>query len=138
MVHDIGKIAVPSEILVKPGRLSGVEMALIRGHAEAGYEVLKDVQFPMPVAEIIREHHERMDGSGYPQGLKGDAIRIEARVLAVADVFESMSSHRPYRPALGTDAALQELERGRGALYDADVVDALHRLVRERGYRLPD
>lgn len=138
MVHDIGKITVPSEILSKPGRLTAVEMALVRGHAEAGYLVLKDVQFPAPVAEIIRQHHERMDGSGYPQGLKGDDILIEARVLAVADVFESMSSHRPYRASLGVEAAMDELAQGRGVRFDADVVDALTRLVREREYKLPD
>ncbi|HET6787523.1 MAG TPA: HD domain-containing phosphohydrolase, partial [Aquabacterium sp.] len=137
LVHDIGKIAVPSEILTKPTRLSDLEMALMRGHAQAGYEILKDVPFPAPVAEIIRQHHERMDGSGYPQGLKGDQILPEARVLAVADVLESMSSHRPYRPAVGMDAALSEVVNNQGRLYDPDVVAAAVKLVKERGYVLP-
>lgn len=138
MVHDIGKISVPAEILVKPTRLSDTEMRLVQGHAQAGYEILSEIPFEQPVAETIRQHHERLDGSGYPRGLKADEILPEARVLAVADVLESMASHRPYRPALGMDAALAELEGGRGRLYDPAVVDALLRLVRERGYRLPD
>jgi PAS domain S-box-containing protein/putative nucleotidyltransferase with HDIG domain len=138
LVHDIGKIAVPSEILTKPTRLSRLEMEMMRGHAEAGYEILKDVPFPNPVAEIIRQHHERMDGSGYPQGLKGEAILPEARVLAAADVIESMASHRPYRAALGLDAALEELIKNRGRLYDAEVVDAAVRLVAQRGFVLPE
>jgi PAS domain S-box-containing protein/putative nucleotidyltransferase with HDIG domain len=138
MVHDIGKISVPAEILVKPTRLSDTEMRLVQGHAQAGYEILREIAFEQPVAETIRQHHERLDGSGYPRGLKGGDILPEARVLAVADVLESMASHRPYRPALGLDAAIAELEGGRGRLYDPAVVDALLRLVRERGYRLPD
>jgi PAS domain S-box-containing protein/putative nucleotidyltransferase with HDIG domain len=137
LVHDIGKIAVPSEILTKPTRLSLLEMEMMKGHAEAGYQILKDVPFPEPVAEIIRQHHERMDGSGYPQGLVGAAILPEARVLAVADVVESMASHRPYRAAMGLDAALAELVQNRGRLYDTEVVDAAVRLVRERGFTLP-
>ncbi len=137
LVHDIGKIAVPAEILTKPTRLSPVEMTLVQGHAQAGYDILKDVPFPAPVAEIIRQHHERMDGSGYPQGLKGDAILPEARILAVADVMESMASHRPYRPAVGLDAALAEVVSGRGRFYDPEVVDAMIRLVREKDYMLP-
>ncbi|MDX9844418.1 MAG: MASE3 domain-containing protein [Aquabacterium sp.] len=137
LVHDIGKIAVPSEILTKPTRLTQLEMELMKGHAQAGYEILKDVPFRTPVAEIIRQHHERLDGSGYPRGLQGDEILPEARVLAVADVLESMSSHRPYRPAVGLDAALAELESHQGQLYDPEVVAAAVRLIRERGYRLP-
>jgi len=137
LVHDIGKIAVPSEILTKPTRLSKVEMELMKGHAQAGYDILKDVPFPAPVAEIIRQHHERMDGSGYPQGLMGDQILPEARILAVADVLESMSSHRPYRPAVGMEAALAEVENNKGRLYDAEVVDAAVKLITERGYVLP-
>ncbi|SER69104.1 MASE3 domain-containing protein [Giesbergeria anulus] len=138
LVHDIGKIAVPAEILTKPSRLSELEMEIIKCHAQTGYEILKDVHFPMPVAEIIRQHHERMDGSGYPQGLRGNDIMPEARVLCVADVLESMAADRPYRPALGLDVALAEIVRGRGTVYDAQVADALVRLVRERGYTLPD
>ena len=137
LVHDIGKIAVPAEILSKPTRLTPTEYSLIKGHAEAGYEILKDVVFEQPVAEIIRQHHERLDGSGYPQGLKDGQILPEARILAVSDVLESMASHRPYRPALGVDAALAELERNRGTLYDADVVDALLRLIHDKAYVIP-
>ncbi len=137
LVHDIGKISVPAEILSRPRRLTPVEYELVQGHVERGYEILKDVQLPSPIAEIIRQHHERMDGSGYPRGLKGHEILPEARILAVADVMESMASHRPYRPALGIDAAIDELTAHRGKLYDADVVDALLRLVHEKGYRLP-
>ncbi|MBY4593953.1 HD domain-containing phosphohydrolase [Ottowia caeni] len=137
LVHDVGKIAVPAEILVKPTRLTPIEMQLVREHAQAGFDILKDVPFDVPVAEIIRQHHERMDGSGYPQGLKGDEILPEARVLAVADVLESMAAHRPYRPALGMDVALKELEQGRGRLYDSDAVDAVVRLIRDKAYVLP-
>ncbi|MDE2584715.1 MAG: PAS domain S-box protein, partial [Betaproteobacteria bacterium] len=137
LVHDIGKISVPAEILSKPTRLSALEMEMVRGHAEAGYDILKDVNFSAPVAEIIRQHHERLDGSGYPRQLKGEDILIEARVLAVADVLESMAAHRPYRPALGLDAALAEIERGRGSQFDPEAVDAIVRLLREKGYTLP-
>jgi len=138
LVHDIGKIAVPAEILSKPTKLNANEFAMIKGHAESGYEILQNVQFDLPVADIVRQHHERLDGSGYPQGLKGDAILPEARVLAVADVLESMSTHRPYRPALGVDAALEELQKNSGILYDGKVVDAVVRLIREKGFVLPD
>lgn len=137
LVHDIGKIAIPAEILSKPGRLNAMEMEMVRGHAEAGYDILKDVPFSFPVAEVIRQHHERLDGSGYPRGLRGEQILPQARILAVADVLESMAAHRPYRPALGVDVALAELESGRGRLYDPAVLDALLRLLRERGYQLP-
>jgi HD-GYP domain-containing protein (c-di-GMP phosphodiesterase class II) len=112
-------------------------MQLIRGHAQAGYDILKDVPFPFPVAEIIYQHHERLDGSGYPRGLKGDEILPEARVLAVADVIESIATHRPYRPARGLDVALDELEKGRGTTYDSTAIDAFGRLLREKGYKLP-
>jgi PAS domain S-box-containing protein len=131
-LHDIGKITVPSEILSKPGKLSMVELQLIRGHAQASYDVLKGVEFPWPVAQVALQHHERMDGSGYPQGLKGEAILLEARIMAVADVVEAMASHRPYRPGLGIEKALAEIEGGRGVLYDADVADACLRLFREK------
>ena len=109
-------------------------MKLIQGHPQASYDVLKDVEFPWPVSEIALQHHERVDGSGYPRGLKGDAILIEARIMAVADVVEAMSSHRPYRAARGIDKALAEIERGRGTAYDADVAVACLRLFREQGY----
>lgn len=138
LVHDIGKVAVPAEFLTKPTRLSAYEFEIIKNHAQAGYEILKGLQFDdLPVADIVRQHHERMDGSGYPQGLKGEQILPEARVLAVADVLESMASYRPYRPALGIDKALEELEKNSGKLYDTEAVDALIRLVREKHYALP-
>jgi len=136
-LHDIGKITIPSEILSKPGKLSPVEFELIKGHAQASYDVLKDVEFPWPVAQVALQHHERLDGSGYPHGLKGEAILLEARIMAVADVVEAMSSHRPYRPGLGIDKALAEIERGRGSAYDPAVVDACLRLFRDRGYAIP-
>lgn len=137
LVHDIGKIGVPAEILTKPGRLTSVEYDLVKEHVVKGYEILKDVKFPLPIAEIIYQHHERMDGSGYPRGLQGKDILPEARILAVADVLESMASYRPYRPALGTAAALKEITDHRDILYDASVVDALLRLVHEKAYQLP-
>jgi putative nucleotidyltransferase with HDIG domain len=136
-LHDIGKITIPSEILSKPGKLSAIEFQLIQGHAQAGYDVLKGVAFPWPVAQVALQHHERMDGSGYPQGLKGDAILLEARIMAVADVVEAMSSHRPYRPGLGIDKTLAEIERGRGTAYEPLVVDACLKLFREKGYTIP-
>ena len=135
-LHDVGKVSIPTEILSKPGRLSPVEMELIRTHAQAGYDVLKDIEFPWPVAQIALQHHERIDGSGYPKGLKGEDIILEARITAVADVVESMATHRPYRPALGLDKALAEIERGSGSLYDPQVADACLRLFREKGYQL--
>jgi PAS domain S-box-containing protein len=137
-VHDIGKISVPAEILSKPGRLTDNEYDLVRQHPRTGYGILSAVDFRWPVAEIVLQHHERLDGSGYPQGLEGEAIAPEARVLAVADVVEAMSSHRPYRPALGLDAALDEVEQGRGSLYDADAVDACVALFREEGFTFSD
>ena len=137
LVHDIGKIGIPSEILSKPGRLTPIEYELVKSHVARGYEILKDVPFPLPIAQIIYQHHERMDGSGYPQGLLGEQILPEARVLAVADVVESMASHRPYRPALGMEYALNELMQNRAKLYDADVVDALLRLMNEKAYQIP-
>ncbi|MGB9093483.1 MAG: PAS domain S-box protein [Gallionella sp.] len=136
-LHDIGKISIPSEILVKPGRLNATEYALVQGHAQASYDVLKHVEFPWPVATIALQHHERIDGSGYPNGLKGDGMLLESRIMAVADVVEAMASHRPYRPGLGIDKALAELERGRGTVYDLDVVDTCLRLFRNQGFELP-
>jgi PAS domain S-box-containing protein len=136
-LHDIGKMTIPAEILSKPGKLSAIEFQLIQGHAQASYDVLKGVEFPWPVAEVALQHHERIDGSGYPQRLKGEAILLEARIMAVADVVEAMSSHRPYRVGRGIEAALQEIERGRGSVYDTDVADACLKLFREKGYAIP-
>ncbi len=136
LVHDIGKIGIPSEILTKPSKLTKIEYELIKTHVANGYEVLRNVKFALPIAEIIHQHHERMDGSGYPRGLKGDEILIEARILAVADVMESMASHRPYRPALGTDVAIKEIRDNRDILFDGAVVDALSGLLK-KGYQLP-
>lgn len=136
-LHDIGKVSIPSEILAKPGRISPIEFQLIQGHAQASYDVLSRMQWPWPVAEVALQHHERMDGSGYPQGLTGEAILVEARIMAVADVVEAMSSHRPYRPGLGIFKALAEIELGRGPKYDVDVADACLRLFREQAFALP-
>jgi PAS domain S-box-containing protein/putative nucleotidyltransferase with HDIG domain len=136
-LHDVGKIAIPAEILAKPARLSSAEFSLVKQHAEQGYEILKGVEFPWPVAEAAWQHHERLDGSGYPRGLKGDEIVVEARILAVADVIEAMSSHRPYRASLGIEPALKEIELGAGKTYDGDVAAAALRLFREKGYTVP-
>lgn len=135
MVHDLGKIQVPAEILSMPRRLTEIEYSLIKGHPQAGYDILKDIDFPWPIAQIVLQHHERMDGSGYPQGLRGDSILIEARILCVADVVEAMSSHRPYRAGLGIEAALNEIRKNRGTLYDAAVVDACLRLFGEGRFK---
>jgi len=132
MVHDIGKINVPGEILSKGGPLNDIEFALIKRHAQVGYDILKEIKFPWPVAQIVLQHHERVDGSGYPQGLKGDDILLEARVLAVADVVDAMSSNRPYRPALGIDKAMEEIKKNKGKLYDRDVVAACLRVCSEK------
>jgi len=134
-IHDIGKLSIPAEILSKPTKLSDIEFLLIKEHAEKGYEILKEVESPWPLAEIVYQHHERMDGSGYPRHLKGEEILMEARILAVADVVESMASHRPYRPSLGINAALDEIENNKGTLYDADAVYACRRLFREKGFQ---
>jgi PAS domain S-box-containing protein len=136
-IHDLGKISVPADILSKPIKLTNIEFSLIKTHSQSGYDILKDIDFPWPVAMIILEHHERMDGSGYPRNLKGDDILMEARILAVSDVVESMASHRPYRPSLGIEAALEEIVKNRGTLYDHAVADACLRLFREKGYQLP-
>jgi len=133
-IHDIGKMSVPAEILVKPGRLSEIEMELIKAHPRTGYDILKVVDLPAPTAEIVLQHHERLDGSGYPQGLKGEQIILEAQIIAVADVVEAMASHRPYRPSRGIEAALEEIERNSGILYHRDVVDVCLRLFREKGF----
>lgn len=135
IIHDIGKIYVPAEILSKPGRLSKLEFDIIKAHAQVGYDILKVIEFPWAVADIVLQHHERLDGSGYPNGLSDDNILLEAKVIAVADVVEAMASHRPYRPALGIDKALEEISRGRGILYDADVVDACLKVFTEKGFK---
>jgi putative nucleotidyltransferase with HDIG domain len=136
LLHDIGKIIVPPEILNKPGKLNALERSFVEAHAQASYEILKTIEFEFPIAEIILQHHEKLDGSGYPRGLSGDSILKEARVLAVADVIEAMASHRPYRPALPLKTALEEISSHRGAFYDADVVDACLRLFLEKGLSL--
>ncbi|GAB6048584.1 response regulator [Methyloparacoccus murrellii] len=136
VVHDVGKIRIPAEILSKPGRLTELEFALIKQHAQAGYEILKTIDFPWPIARIVQQHHERLDGSGYPDGLRGDAILLESRIVAVADVVEAMHSHRPYRPGLGIEVALDEIAKHRGQLYDPDVADACLALFHEHGYTL--
>jgi len=134
LIHDIGKIGIPAEILSKPTALNALEWNLIIEHPQRGYEVLREMRFPGPVATIVRQHHERLDGSGYPQGLSGGKINICARIIAVADVVEAMSSHRPYRPARGIEAALAEIEAGRGGLFDPRAVDACLALFREEGF----
>ncbi len=137
IIHDIGKISVPAEILSKPKRLTDAEFSLIKTHCQSGHDILKDIEFPWPVARIILEHHERMDGSGYPGGLTGKNLLVESRILAVADVVEAIASHRPYRPGLGIDAALDEISKNKGILYDAEVVHACLNLFHEKGYTLP-
>ena len=149
-LHDLGKILVPAEILNKPGPLTETEvghvkthpqaghdilMGFIKGHPQAGYDILKEIDFPWPVAQTVRQHHERMNGSGYPDGLKGDDILIEARILAVADVVEAMSSHRPYRPAHGIDKALEEISEKKGTLFDSRVVESCITLFTEKGFK---
>ncbi|MBU4349793.1 PAS domain S-box protein [bacterium] len=135
ILHDIGKISIPAEILTKPGRLTEIEMNMLKTHPEVGYDILKRIDFPWPLAKVVLQHHERRDGSGYPKGLKGDEILIEARIMGVADVVEAMSSHRPYRPALGIDKALEEISQNRGILYDPEVVDTCLKLFKEKGFK---
>lgn len=136
LVHDIGKISIPSEILSMPRKLTPVEFILVKNHVQAGYDILKEIEFPWPIARIILEHHERMDGSGYPAGLKGESLLLESRILAVADVVEAMASHRPYRPAFDISTVLKELTKSRGILFDRAVVDSCLRLFNEKGYRI--
>jgi HD-GYP domain-containing protein (c-di-GMP phosphodiesterase class II) len=133
-IHDIGKISLPAEILSKPIQLSEIEISLIQAHAQAGYDILKGLDFPWPIADIIIQHHERMDGSGYPRGLSGDRISIEARIIGVADVVETMSSHRPYRPSMGIEKALEEITLNSGTLYDSRVVDACLNIFNGKGF----
>jgi putative nucleotidyltransferase with HDIG domain len=129
LLHDVGKVAVPSEILNKPGKISQYEFSIIKNHSQVGYEILQKIDFPWPVTTSILQHHERLNGSGYPAGLSGEEIILEARILGVADVVEAMSSHRPYRPALGLGSALAEITKNRGVLYDPRVVDACLKLL---------
>jgi PAS domain S-box-containing protein len=136
LVHDVGKMYVPSEILSKPGHLSDIEFSMIKTHPQAGYDILKIIDMPWPIAQAVLQHHERMDGSGYPSHLSDKDIVLEARILAVADVVEAIASHRPYRAALGIDKALEEISLNRGVLYDPDVVDACLRLFNEKGFKL--
>jgi len=135
-MHDIGKIGVPSEILSKPGKLSNLEFAFIKEHARVGHDIISQIDFPWPIADIILQHHERLDGSGYPNGLKGSEIHLIARIIGVADTVDAMASHRPYRAALGIEKALEEIERLKGIKYDPDVVDACLILFRVKGYRI--
>jgi PAS domain S-box-containing protein len=137
-IHDIGKLSIPAEILSKPTKLTEIEYLLIREHSIRGYEILKNIESPWALAEMVYQHHERMDGSDYPRGLKGEEIMMEARIIAVADVVESMASHRPYRAALGLNVALEEIEKNRGTLYDGAVVDTCLRLFREKEYRFAE
>jgi PAS domain S-box-containing protein/putative nucleotidyltransferase with HDIG domain len=137
LTHDVGKISIPAEILSKPTTLTATEYKLVKTHAQKGYEILKDVAFPWPLAEIVYQHHERMDGSGYPRGLKGEEILLEARILSLADTVEAMVSHRPYRPAQGPQLALAEIEKNKGILYDAVVAETCLKLFREKRFSFP-
>ena len=135
IIHDIGKISIPAEILSKPSKLTDTEFSLIKAHSQSGYDILKDAELPYPIAEIVLQHHERLDGSGYPQGLENKQILLESKIIAVADVVEAMASHRPYRPALGIPAALEEIEKNKGILYDKKVVEVCSRLFKEKEFR---
>jgi len=135
-LHDIGKISVPAEILSKPGPISEVEFNVIKTHPQWGYEILKNIEFPWPIAQIVHQHHERMNGSGYPCGLKKEKILLEARILAVSDVVEAMATHRPYHPAQPIEVALDEISKNKGKLFDSDVVEACIRVFKEKGFRL--
>jgi putative two-component system response regulator len=136
LIHDIGKISIPAEILSKPGKLTEIEFSLVKTHAQAGYEILKDIEFPWPIAQIVLQHHERLDGSGYPLGLKDKKILLEAKIIGVADVVEAMASHRPYRPGLGIEKALEEISQKKGILYSPEVVDICIKLFTEKGFKL--
>ena len=135
IIHDLGKVSVPAEILTKPTKLSDIEYKLIQAHPQIGYDILKEIEFPWPIADTVLQHHERLNGSGYPRGLKGEAISLEARILMVADVVEAMASYRPYRPGLGVDAALEEIEKNKGILYDPEVVEVCLTLFKEKRLR---
>ncbi len=133
-IHDLGKISVPAEILSKPARLSDIEFALIKTHSQVGYDILREIEFPWPIAEMVYQHHEKINGSGYPQGLAGENILLEARIICVADVIEAMASHRPYRPALGIDTALKEITENAGKLYDSIAVKKCEKLFNKKGF----
>ncbi len=135
LVHDIGKISIPAEILSKPTKLNEIEYSLIKDHSQIGYDILKNIDFLWPVAQIVLQHHERLDGSGYPQSLKGNDILLEAKIMGVADVVEAMSSHRPYRPALGIGKALEEISQNKGIIYDPKVVAVCLKLFKEKGFK---
>ncbi len=135
-LHDLGKIAIPGEILSKPSTLSEYEFNLIKYHPQAGFEILKAIDFPWPVALAVLQHHERLNGSGYPHGLSGQDIIMEAKIIAVADVVEAIASHRPYRPALGIDFAMEEITKNQGTLYDPTAVQVCLRLISEKGFQL--
>ena len=132
-IHDIGKIAIPSQILNRPGKLSAEELSLIKTHPTRGYCIMKDIDLPWPIADMVIQHHEKLDGTGYPHGLKGDQILIQSRIIAVADALEATTSHRPYRASLGLDQAIKILQDGRGSAYDSTVVDACNELISEGG-----
>lgn len=135
LLHDIGKVYVPAEILSKPSRLNEVEINLVRIHSKASADILKSIEFPWPVCQFVLQHHERLDGSGYPSGLSGESISLEARILAVADTVEAIGSHRPYRPSLGIGLALEEISKNAGILYDPKVVDACLKLFYEKDFK---
>jgi len=135
LIHDIGKISIPSEILSKPGRLNELEYSLIQTHVQAGYDIIKNIDFPYPIARWVLEHHERLNGTGYPDGLTDKQISLEAKILAVADTVVAMASHRPYRPSLGIDKALKEISDNQNVLYDSGVVNACLQLFREKGFK---
>jgi len=135
LIHDLGKISIPVEILSKPSRFSNIEFSLIKEHPTVGYRILKDIEFPWPLAEMVYQHHERINGSGYPRGLSGDKMLEEAKILGVSDVVEAMASDRPYRPAVGMDAAVEEISENSGVIYDSCVVDAFILFLKENGHR---
>ena len=136
-IHDIGKISIPAEILSKPVQLSDIEISLIQAHSQTGYDILKGIKFPWPIAEIVLQHHERLNGSGYPRGLAGDDVLMAARIIGVADVVETMASHRPYRPSIGIDKALEEITQNKGVLYEPLVVDACLKIFNNKEFELP-
>jgi putative nucleotidyltransferase with HDIG domain len=133
-IHDIGKIYVPAEILSKPGQISSIEYVIIQSHPQVGFDILQNIRFPWPVAQVVLQHHERLDGSGYPNGLPGKDILLEARILSVADVVEAMSSHRPYRPGGSLELALKEIEQNKDILYDGQAAEACLRLFKEKNF----
>lgn len=138
VIHDVGKVYIPTQILNKPGKLNDAELTLIKVHPQVGYDILKGIDFPWPIAEVVLQHHEKIDGSGYPQGIKNDKILFEAKIIGVADVVEAMASHRPYRPSLGIDKALQEIERFKGSKFDAQIVDTCVKLFKEKNFQFAE